>query len=104
LSNKNISSVPEARWQHITALVANAGHVTVGHIAHIECAAIAADEHTVFATVVRRQGESFDELLQRLEQAIGRALNEGVFTNEVDGGHFELAAPKGRKSKAQRRD
>jgi hypothetical protein len=85
-----------ARWQNITALVANAGHVTIGHIAHVECAAIAADEHTVYATVVRREGESVDQLLQRLDEAIGRALHEGVYTNEVEGGHFVLATTKRR--------
>jgi hypothetical protein len=96
LSNNNTPSTPAARWQNITSLVANAGHVTIGHIAHIECAAIAADEHTVFATVVRREGESVAELLQRLDEAIGRALYEGVFTNEVEGGHFVLATTKRR--------
>jgi hypothetical protein len=96
LTNNNIPSSPAARWPNITALVANAGHVTIGRVAHIECTAIAADEHTVFATVVRREGESVDELLQRLDQAIGRALYDGICTNEVEGGHFELAAPQGR--------
>ncbi len=104
LTNNNIPRDSEGRWQNITALVSRGGHVTVGRVAHLDCAAIAADEHTVYATLVRRRAESVAEFLQRLDQAIDRALNEGVFINEVDGGHFELASPPGRKTKTQRRD
>jgi hypothetical protein len=43
---------------------------------------------------VRRPGESFADLLQRPDQAIGRALHDGVQTNEIEGGRFMLAAPK----------
>ncbi len=82
------------RWPNITTLLASPAHITVGQVAHIKGAAIAADEHTVFATVVRREGESVEELLQRLDRAIGRALHDGVYTNEVEGGYFSLAAPR----------
>lgn len=82
---------PPVLWPHLTKLLENAGHITVGHIPPIEGAAVAADEHTLLATLVRQPGEPFDELIQRLDQAIGRALYEGVRANEIKEGHFELA-------------
>ena len=85
---------PPDRWPHIATLLANGGHITVGYIPPINGAAIAADEHSLLATIARRPGESFDDLLQRLDQAIGRALNEGIQTNEIEGGRFMLAAPR----------
>jgi hypothetical protein len=93
LSTNESASAAPVRWPNIAALLVNGGHITVGKIAHIESAAIAADEHTLFATVVRRSGESLEELLQRLDVAVGRALKEGVYTNEVEGGSFMLATP-----------
>jgi hypothetical protein len=88
---------PAERWPHIAKLLANAGHITIGNIAPVEGAAVAATAHTLFATILRRPQESFEELLQRLDHAIGLALNEGTRTNELKGGHFALATPKTRK-------
>jgi hypothetical protein len=93
LSLNDLPAPSVERWPHITALLAKSGHITIGHIAPIEGVAIAACPHELLATVVRRPGESFEALLQRLENAVGRALNEGIATNEIEGGHFELAAP-----------
>ncbi len=95
-------SDPEApalseRWPHIAKLLANAGHITIGNIAPVAGAAVAATAHTLFATIVRRPQESFEQLLQRLDHAIGLALNEGKRTNELKDGHFALATPKTRK-------
>jgi len=88
---------PPERWPHIAALIAKNGHITFGFIPPVKDAAIAADEHSLLATLVRRPDESPDELLQRLDQAIGRAWHEGIPTNEIEGGHFMLAAPKKKK-------
>jgi hypothetical protein len=99
LSIKDIPPGPPVRWPNITLLLENAGHITVGQVAHIDGAAIAADENTVFVTVVRRHGESVEELFHRLDDALGRALHEGIRTNEVEGGHFVLATPRKRKGK-----
>ena len=90
---------PLQRWPHITALLANAGHITIGYVASIEGAAVAADQHTLLATVVRRPGEPLDELLQRLDHAVHRALNEGVYTNEIQDGRLILATPKVKRRK-----
>ena len=94
MPSDDLPLTPPDRWPHIATLLANGGHITVGYIPPINGAAIAANEHSLLATIARRPGESFDDLLQRLDQAIGRALNEGIQTNEIEGGHFMLAAPK----------
>ena len=63
----------------------------------IEGAAVAVTETQLIASLVRRDRESFPELLQRLDAAIGKALHEGVVTNEVNGGRFRLAPQRVRK-------
>jgi predicted RNase H-like HicB family nuclease len=37
--------------------------------------------------LVRRQGETLDALLGRLDQAIDKALNEEIFTDEINAPH-----------------
>ncbi|MGH7173128.1 MAG: hypothetical protein ACRELG_22835 [Gemmataceae bacterium] len=69
------------------------GHIGVGRMPPIEGAAVAVTETDLIASLVRRDGESFPELLQRLDVAIGKALHEGVVTNEVYGGRVRLAPP-----------
>lgn len=51
------------------------------------------------ATLVRRDAESISELLGRLDEAVGNALNHGTVTNEINGGHFRLAPAKVRKKR-----
>jgi hypothetical protein len=94
------SAEHDNRWPHIAALLARTGgHITLGRVAPIEGAAIASDEQALFATLVRRDGESVNELLQRLDEAIGAALHQGVVTNEINGGKFRLARPHTRKKR-----
>jgi hypothetical protein len=86
-------------WTHITSLIARGGHITFGRIAPIDGAAVAADEHTMLAAIVRRSDESVPQLLARLNEAIGQALTQGVVTNEVNGGKFALARTHVRKKR-----
>jgi hypothetical protein len=65
----------------------------------IEGAAIAVNDQTLLASLVRREGEAFPELLQRLDAAIGKALHEGAVTNEINGGRFRLAPSSIRKKR-----
>lgn len=90
----------DPRWPHIAALLARTGgSITLGHIAPIEGAAIAFDEQTLFASLVRRDGESIDVLLQRLDAAIGAVLQGGALTNEINNGAFRLVRPRNRKTR-----
>ena len=85
--------------QNIAALLDQAGgHISIGRMLPIEGAAVAVNEQGLVASLVRREGESFPDLLQRLDAAIGKALREGVVTNEINGGRFRLA-PSGIRKK-----
>ncbi len=87
------------RWPHIAALLDSPeGHITLGHMPPIDGAAIAVDHQALLVSLVRRPNESFPELLQRLDEAIGKAVHEGTVTNEINGGRFRLA-PSGIRKK-----
>lgn len=90
----------DPHWPHIAELLARSGGmITLGRIAPIEGAAIAVDEQTLFAPLVRREGESINQFLRRLDEAIGAALHQGAITNEINGGNFRLARPHTRKGR-----
>ncbi len=92
------STDPEDRWPHIAALLASpGGHIMLGRVAPIEGAAVAVNDQQLMTTLVRRDDESVDALLRRLDDAIGKALHQGIVTNEINGGRFRLAPPKVRK-------
>jgi len=65
----------------------------------IEDAAIAISDQTLLASLVRREDETFSDLLNRLDNAIGKALHDGEVTNEINGGRFRLAPPSIRKKR-----
>jgi len=60
------------------------GEVTIGIVDPVGCVATAADEHASLAMLVRRKNETLTELLTRLDYAIGLALTEDIFTDEVN--------------------
>lgn len=92
-------TIQTAQWPNITELLDQAGgHISIGRMPPIKGAAIAVNDQTLVASLVRRDGETFSELLQRLDGAIGKALHEGVTTNEINGGRFRLA-PSGIRKK-----
>ena len=92
------STDSEDRWPHIAALLASpGGHIMLGRVAPIEGAAVAVNDQELITTLVRRDDESVHALLQRLDDAIGKALHQGIVTNEINGGRFRLASPKVRK-------
>jgi len=47
-------------------------------------ASLACDEDRSLAMLVRRKGESLFQLLSRLDQAIQRAQEEDIFTDEIN--------------------
>ena len=60
------------------------GQITVGVIRPMGCVAIANDAHQSLAMLVRHKGESLPQLLERLDQAVGKALNEDIYTDEIN--------------------
>ena len=60
------------------------GDVTVGRQRPIGCIATACDEDQCLAMLVRRKGESLLQLLTRLDEAIAKAYEENIFTDEIN--------------------
>jgi hypothetical protein len=56
----------------------------LGRVAPIECAAIASDEYAMLAALVRRKDESFADLMQRLDAALAKAIENDEFTDEIN--------------------
>jgi hypothetical protein len=70
--------------KNIEALIDDGGDITVGRIAGIGCAATAADGHNALAMLARRDGETLNALLKRLDKAIGRYYDTGEPTDEIN--------------------
>lgn len=82
MSKNTPSATP---WPNIEELIDNGGNVSIGDIPPVPCAAIAADESTMLAALLRRKGESLINLLNRLDEAVGKAFNEEIYTDEING-------------------
>src|SRR4030095_15265289 len=57
-------------FENTEALIDGNGDITIGSVGPIRCVATAADQDQCLAMLVRRRGESFQDLLQRLDAAI----------------------------------
>jgi hypothetical protein len=75
---------PATPWPNIDELINNGGNVSIGDIPPVPCAAVAADESIMLAALLRREGESLSELLDRLDDAIGKAFDEEIYTDEIN--------------------
>lgn len=76
--------------KNIEALIADGGDITLGALPPHECAATAADGSAALAMLVRREGESLNALLKRLDKAIGLAWSEDLFIDELNDGDSDL--------------
>jgi hypothetical protein len=73
------------RWTNIDALVKGSGDITIGRVGPVRCAAVASDGDQMLAALVRRPRESLDDLLTRLDAALGDAWENDVFVDEING-------------------
>ena len=71
--------------KNIEFLIDGNGEITVGRVGPVRCAATAADEDQCLAMLVRREGESFMDLLSRLDAAIENACENENFIDEING-------------------
>ena len=79
-----------ALTNYIEALIEEGGEITLGALPPHACAATAADGSNCLAMLVRRDGESLNALLKRLDKAIGLAWSNDVFIDEVNDGGSDL--------------
>ncbi len=70
--------------EHIEALIADGGEITVGARWPHKCVATAADQSNTLAMLVRRDGETLPALLRRLDQAIAKVYDDDGFTDVVN--------------------
>ena len=71
--------------KNIEALIADGGNITIGAVYPIECAASAADSHNTVAMLVRRENETLNALLKRLDKAIEKFYADDEIIDEVNG-------------------
>lgn len=87
-------------WPTIEAFLdAEEGDITIGAIGYnpsLGYTAVASDEHNMLVALVRRSGETLHQLLDRLERALRPAIDDQVFTDEIN-------APSPPITKARRR-
>lgn len=76
-------SVVPAFLPNIAELIAD-GEITIGVLYPVGCVATATDGHNSLAMLQRRRGETLFQLLTRLDVAIAQALNEDIFTDEIN--------------------
>ena len=76
--------------KNIEALIEDGGEITLGALPPHECAATAADGSNCLAMLVRRDGESLNAMLKRLDKAIGLDWSNDVFIDEVNDGESDL--------------
>ncbi len=72
--------------KHIEALIDDGGDITLGNVHGVGCVATAADGHNTLAMLARRDGETLNALLRRLDRALGRYYDDGTVVDEVNGG------------------
>ena len=76
-------------WPNIEAFFeAGEGDISLGAIDYVPTlrhTVIASDEHNMLVALVRRPGETLHQLLDRLEQALGPAIEDQVFVDEING-------------------
>jgi ribosome assembly protein YihI (activator of Der GTPase) len=62
------------------------GDITLGAINHssLRYTAVATDHHNMLVALVRDRGETLHQLLDRLEQALGPALEDQIYVDEIN--------------------
>jgi hypothetical protein len=90
-------------WPHLAALAGRGGHIVFGYVAPIQGVAVATEGTRVHATLLRGEGETFDQVLARLDAAIGESLRTGAPVNELAGAEFVMGSTRERPRKGRRR-
>ncbi len=79
-----MSNKPAPRWPSLQGLIDTAGSISVGYLPPIPCAAVANDEDIMYAALVKRPGETLTDLLDRLDAAVEKAIDDQFYTDEIN--------------------
>jgi hypothetical protein len=75
-------------WPTIEGFLnAEEGSISLGAIndSSLGYTAIASDDHNMLVALVRERGETLHQLLDRLERALGPAIEEQIYVDEING-------------------
>ena len=79
---------PSTSWPTLEAFFESGeGDISFGAIDHVPTlrhTAVVSDEHNMLVTLVRRPGETLHQLLDRLEYALGPAIEDQIFVDEIN--------------------
>jgi len=84
VGRKQVAIVVWKKLKNLTYLVENDGEVTIGICGPVRCAATACDEGSQLAVLVKRDNETIDDLLERLDAAVDRAWEQEIYTDEIN--------------------
>jgi hypothetical protein len=82
---KRSASTP---WPTIEEFLASEeGDITLGAVNDLSLGytAVVSDGHDMLVALVRKRGETLHQLLDRLEQALGPALEDQIYVDEING-------------------
>ena len=80
-----MASVVFNELSHLAVRIKAGGDITLGHLDAVNrCVATASDEAQCLAMLVRRKGESLDDLMRRLDAAIRDVYENERFIDEVN--------------------
>jgi hypothetical protein len=74
---------PSGLWGALQALMDDGGQVTMGAVDAIPAAAIASMPQGMLAGLMRRNGESWNELLLRLDEAVMQSVVENRVISDL---------------------
>ena len=60
------------------------GQISLANVGRVGCVAVAHDGRQTVSMLLRREGETVTQLLNRLDLAVAKALTEGIRTDEVN--------------------
>lgn len=87
-SSTRRKSGPSTPWPTIEEFL-NAEQGTISLGASIDASfgytAVASDEHNMLVALVRSRSETLHQLLDRLEHALGPAIEEQIYVDEING-------------------
>ena len=84
-------------YPNLNLLCSTGGNFLIGYIKPVNGAAVASDDTRVYAALVHREGESLEDLMHRLDEAVGQVMLGAAPTNAIPDGEFVV----GRKRRAR---
>ena len=71
---------------NIEFLIGGNGDIIIGQLGPFDCTATASDDDQSLAMLVRRDSETLEQLLIRLDRAIEMAMEDQIFIDEINNG------------------